>query len=120
MLADRYTAREEAECVLVQLMLEECERWVDDALDTMVAEPTRKAASLCELKIFEARTALVVQPQVMAHMAKWSKERREVVENKYEVLSIATELAMGFMANAWKENKGEEAAEEAIPEAVEE
>ena len=120
MLADRYTAREEAECVLVQMMLEECERWVDDALDTMVAEPTRKAASLCELKIFEARTALVVQPQVMAHMAKWSKERREVVENKYEVLSIATELAMGFMANAWKENKGEEAAEEAIPEAVEE
>lgn len=106
MLADRYTAREEAECVLVQLMLEECERWVDDALDTMVAEPTRKAASLCELKIIEARTALVVQPQVMAHMAKWLKERREVVENKYEVLSIATELWFGYEARQGVLGKG--------------
>ena len=50
--------------MLVQLMLEECERWVDDALDTLVVESTRKAAALCKLKICEARTALVVQPQV--------------------------------------------------------
>lgn len=120
MLADRYTAREEAECVLVQLMLEECERWVDDALDALVVESTRKVAALCELKICEARTALVVQPQVMAHIAKWSKERRETVEDKYEVLSVATELAVAFMVNAWKENKVGEAAEEEIPEAAEE
>lgn len=99
-------------------MLRECEKWVDDVLDTITEEPTRQMASLCELKIGVAITALAVERQVMKHIAKWSEERRAMVENMYQVLGDGTELGWGFIMEAWGV-KVDEAEAEATLDTVE-
>lgn len=89
-------------------MLSESERWVEEVLDDIVEEPSRRAAGLCELKIVLPRAALVVKRQVMRHMAKhnWDEGRQQEVIARYRELGDATELGWGFLTDIWRGRVG--------------